>query len=207
MCGGCGGGGVVSTTPTGLRLQRDDLVVVARALKAVQRETAQEVQATKAAWRSVADGLPEHTASVPASLIRAAAHRATTMRNPGLLEERKALSLTGPASGISGLYRAYSSLAGRGWHMIGGALEEIERGRPAGARFARDNVALYIVSVYDAHFGLAQIGKRMLSAYAALGGPRAFGKSLTDAEVTRLANAYSEANDRLHPHPGVHLGS
>jgi hypothetical protein len=40
-----------------------------------------------------------------------------------------------------------------------------------------------------------------------LGGQAAFGTSLSPAEVHALANAYSEAADRLHPHVGVRLGS
>ncbi len=66
---------------------------------------------------------------------------------------------------------------------------------------------LYIESVYDGHFGLAQIGKNLLAGYQKLGGPAAFGTALTQAEVARLAAAYSEPAVRLHPHPGVKLGS
>ena len=75
------------------------------------------------------------------------------------------------------------------------------------ARFARANVALYIESVYDAHFSLAQIGKHLLAAYKTLGGGGAFGASLTPAEVDALARAYSEGQDRLYPHVGVRFGS
>ena len=68
-------------------------------------------------------------------------------------------------------------------------------------------MALYIESVYDAHFGLAQIGKKLLAGYRKLGGQAAFGAALTQGEVDALADAYSEATDRLHPHVGVRLGS
>ena len=61
--------------------------------------------------------------------------------------------------------------------------------------------------LYDAHFGLAQIGKQLLAGYKRLGGPAAFGSALSEAEVQQLADAYSEARDRLHPHSGVKLGS
>ena len=47
---------------------------------------------------------------------------------------------------------------------------QIEHGSPASARFARENVALYIESVYDGHFDLAQIGKKLPAAYRTLGG-------------------------------------
>ncbi len=54
-------------------------------------------------------------------------------------------------------------------------------------------MALYIESVYDAQFGIAQIGKKLLPAYEQLGGEGAFGASLTKAEAEQLAGAYSEA--------------
>ena len=111
------------------------------------------------------------------------------------------------APSLAGLFRAYSGLSTHGWQLIGAAIEQIEHGSPVAARFARANVALYIESVYDAHFGLAQVGKQLVAGYKTLGGASAFGPSLTQAEVDRLAGTYSEASDRLHPHPGVKLGS
>jgi hypothetical protein len=108
---------------------------------------------------------------------------------------------------MASLFRGYTLLSSRGWQMIGGAINQIEHGSPASARFARANVALYIESIYDAHFGLAQIGKKLLDAYTKLGGPAAFGSSLTEAEANRLAGIYSEAGDRLYPHAEVKLGS
>ena len=98
-------------------------------------------------------------------------------------------------------------LAALGWRMTGAAINQIQRGSPTEARFARKNVALYIESVYDAHFELAQLGKQLLDGYRALGGPKAFKGSLSQEEVDALARAYSEAADRLHPHVGVRLGS
>jgi hypothetical protein len=83
----------------------------------------------------------------------------------------------------------------------------MQEGSPAGARFARENVALYIESVYDAHFTLAHLGKQLLAGYRKVGGPTAFGATLTQAEIDQLAATYSEATDRLHPHAGVRLGS
>ena len=102
--------------------------------------------------------------------------------------------------------RSYALLCARGWKLLLASLAQIESGTPAAARFARANAPLYIESVYDAHFTLAQIGKKLLAGYDKLGGPRAFGAALTKAEVDGLAGAYSEASDRLHPHVGVRLG-
>ena len=78
---------------------------------------------------------------------------------------------------------------------------------PAAASFARANVALYIEAVYSAHLTLSQIRKALLAAYHKLGGPAAFGASLSDQEVQALARAYSEPADRLYPHVAVHLAS
>ena len=79
--------------------------------------------------------------------------------------------------------------------------------RTAAARFARKNVDLYIESVYDGHFELAQIAEKLHKDYENLGGAAAFGESLTPAEVNALAAAYSEASARLRPHVAVRLGS
>ena len=155
----------------------------------------------------MANGLPADTSAIPRASILAAAQSAAAVTLPAQLQEAQAATLTGPASGMAGLFRAYSGLSARGWQLIGAAIEQIEHGSPTSARFARENVALYIESVYDGHFDLAQIGKKLPAAYRTLGGPAAFGAALTQAEVDALARAYSEGNDRLHPHPGVRLGS
>lgn len=202
---GCGKAGS-SSTPAEQRLQREDLVAVARALKSAEGSVALEVAATKSAWRLTANGLPTSTAGARAP-VAAAAKDAARVVVPALLSEAQAVSLTGPASQLAGLFRTYTSLSARGWTLIGVALEEIEHGSPAAARFAGENVGLYIESVYDGHFGLAQIGKKLLDGYRKLGGADAFGAALTQGEVDALAHTYSEATDRLHPHVGIRLGS
>lgn len=202
---GCGGGR--KPTPRELALERADLVLVCRALSAVEQPVAGEVAATKAAWPLVVNGLPSGTSAVSSPAIALAAQRAAALKLPALFEEGEAASITGPGSSIAGLYRAFSLLATRGWQLIAAAAQEIEHGSPTAASFARANVALYIESVYDAHFGLAQIGKKLLDGYKKLGGPHGFGASLTQAEVDALAMTYSEARDRLRPHVRVRLGS
>jgi hypothetical protein len=205
---GCGCGGPGSTvTPAALALERQDLVAVSRTLSAAEPSLATEVAATKAAWPLVVNGLPADTAAIPPAAIHAAAQRAAALRVPALFQEQQSASLTGPGSSLASAFRNSSTLAARAWQLIGAAIAEIQHGSPAAARFARANVAVYIESVYDAHFSLAQIGKQLLAGYRKLGGSAAFGASLTQAEVDRLANAYSQANDRLHPHTGVQLGS
>jgi hypothetical protein len=115
--------------------------------------------------------------------------------------------LTGPGSSIAGLFRSYIGLASHGWQIIASSIDVIEHGSLAAAHFARANVALYIESVYDAHFAVAQIGKKVLDGYEKLGDGQAFGVALTRDEAEALADAYSEAMDRLHPHVAVRLGS
>jgi hypothetical protein len=206
VCAGCGGGGRTAS-PEELRLQRSDLVALSRALEDIRGPVASEVAATKLAWPLVANGLPSNTAAIARSPIDAAAQRAAGIRLPMLLQETQTAALTGPAAPLAGLVRSYVLLATRGWRLIGAAIDQIEQGSPASARFARQNVTLYIESVYDGHFTLAQIGKQLLAGYRKLGGAGAFGSALTQPEVDALASAYSEATDRLHPHVGSRLGS
>jgi hypothetical protein len=203
----CGGKGK-STTPAALKLQREDLVAVSRALKDVQAPIAREVAATKAAWPLIANGLPAEITTVSRSAqAQAATASAARLRLPALLGETQARTLTGPASQISGLVRSYALLSARGWKLLDAIFSQIESASPANARFARKNAPLYIESIYDAHFTLAQVGKKLLAGYEKLGGAGDFGNALTQAEVNSLAAAYSETSDRLHPHVGVRLGS
>jgi hypothetical protein len=205
IAAGCGGGKTPSQAE--LRLQREDLVAVSHALKSAEGPVASEVAATKQAWPLVANGLPAHPASGLHSPIAAATSSAAQIQVPALLQDAQAVALTGPASQLAGLFRSFTGLATRGWQLIGSSTQQIEHGSPAAARFARENLALYIESVYDGHFSLAQIGKKLHAGYAKLGGPAAFGDSLTQADVDSLADAYSEHANRLHPHVGVRLGS
>ena len=203
--GGCGGGAARARS-AGLRLQREDLVAVVRALQAAQGEAAAQTAAAKAAWRLVANGLPAQLDAIPPTITRVRV-RAVALRLPALFGETRARGLTGPGSALAGEYRSFVALAGTGWRQIEFALGRIRSGPPRAASFARANVALYIESVYDAHFTLAQMGKQLTRGYTQLGGGRAFGRSLTQAEVEALASAFSEARYRLHPHVGVRLGA
>jgi hypothetical protein len=202
---GCGG--KKAPSPAAVNLRREDLIVVSRALKSAERPVAAEVAAAKVAWPLVANGVPPGNTATAHPAIAAAAASAAKIKLPALLEEDQAASITGPASQLGGLLWTFDRLATRGWTLIGASLEQVEHGSPAGARFARENVGLYIESVYDGHFVLAQIGKQLRSGYSALGGPAAFGSALTQGEVDALAATYSEPSDRLYPHVGARLGS
>jgi hypothetical protein len=203
---GCGG---ASSTPAELRLQREDLVAVSRALASVERPVAIEVAAAKRAWPLIANGLPTAAGALARARVpvAGAATSAAHVPTPPALGEAQADSLTGAGAGLAGLFRNYIGLSTRGWTLTSAAVDQIEHGSPSDTRFARENVGLYIESVYDGHFDLAQIGKHLTDGYHRLGGPAAFGRALTQAEVDALADAYSEARVRLHPHVGVRLGS
>jgi hypothetical protein len=203
---GCGG---PHRSRAELRLEREDLLAVSRALKGVQSPIAAELAAAKRAWPYVVNGLPAGAQALASSRapVDAAAVRAAKIPTPPLMSEAEFVSLTGPGSPLAGLFRTYDGLVTRGWAQIAAAIAQIEHGTPVAARFARENVALYIESVYDGHFDLAQVDKKLIRSYRELGGPAEFGSALTQAEVDALANAYSEATARLHPHVGVRLGS
>jgi hypothetical protein len=204
---GCGSASRQST-PAALKLQREDLATASRALKRAAQPAAREVAATKAAWPLIANGLPADVSSVSdAPAFGRATLAAARLRMPVLFGEAQARSLAGPAAQLAGLFRSYVLLSARGWKLLGAQLAQIESGSPAAARFASENAPLYIESIYDGHFTLAQIGKKLLAAYDKLGGAAAFGAALTRAEVDALARAYSEDSDRLHPHVAVRVGS
>lgn len=203
---GCGGSGGTSS-PDSLGLQREDLAAVSRALSVAEPSVAAEVAATRAAWPLVANGLPAAGTAIALAPIDAAEASAAKIQTPALLQEPQAAALTGPASQLAGLFRSFSTLAAIGWKLTGGAIDQIEHGSSAAARFARANVGLYIESIYDGHFEIAQLGKQLRDAYRALGGPRAFASALSQGAVDALALAYSEPAERLHPHVEVRLGS
>lgn len=203
---GCGG---PHRSQAELRLEREDLVAVSRALKTTEAPVAAELAAAKRAWPLVVNGLPSEAGALARAHAPIAAARmsAAKVPLPPLTSEARAVSLTGPGSPLAGLFRTYLGLSTRGWTLIEAAIDQIEHGSPADARFARENVGLYIESVYDGHFDLAQVGKHLTDGYRKLGGEAAFGSALTQAEVGQLASAYSEATARLHPHVGIRLGS
>jgi hypothetical protein len=202
----CGSGGA-TLTPAALRLQREDFVSVARALSSASPSVGQEVAAAKGAWPLIANGLPADAGELPKAPVASAGKAAASVVLPPVFAEANAAALTGSGARIAGMFRNFRGLTNPGWKLISAAIAQIEHGSAAASRFARANVGLYIESVYDGHFSLAQIGKQLTDGYSKLGGPAAFGASLTQQEVDRLASAYSEAKNRLHPHVGVRVGS
>jgi hypothetical protein len=204
---GCGGKSSLAATPAAEKLQREDLVAVSRSLRQAESSVEHELAAARIAWPQVANGLPARIAPASRLALANASKAARAIVVPPLMGKEQARTLTGPAAGIAGLFRPFGRLTERGWTLTGSAADEITGGKPASARFARENVALYIDSVYDGHFYASLIGKSLLKGYTQLGGPAAFGGTLDEAEVQALARTYSPATEQLHPHPGVKLGS
>jgi len=195
-----------ASAPALVKLQREDLVAVSRGLRQAEASAAREMAAARIAWPLVANGLPANIPPATRTALAAATAAARAIVIPPLESKPRSRSLTGSAAGIAGLFQAYSGLTERGWTLTAAAAGEIAGGSPAAARFARENVALYIDAVYDGHFDGGLIGKSLLRGYTSLGGAAAFGGTLSEAEVQALARAYSPATEQLHPHPGVQLG-
>jgi hypothetical protein len=206
---GCGGQahGRAGGNPLAERVWREDFLLAARALRHTEASVAIEVAAAKSAWPLIVDGLPARALPTTLAHVAEAQARARAVAMPALFTEERSRELTGPGAGIAGQFRFFAELAGRGWTMTRAAIETTERGPPTAAGFARANVALYIESLYDAHFALGQIDKNLLKGYRRLGGEAAFGASFTQREVDALAGAFSPATDQLQPHAGVRLGS
>jgi hypothetical protein len=174
-------------------------VQVSNGLRSAEGAVQREVVASRSAWPLIAGGLPQ---ALPAGLhgaVGAASAGAKALPEPPFM--RNAGRLTGPAAGIAGLYESYERLAERGWRLTEASIDAIVSGTPEVASFERENSSLYIDAIYDGHFDLSLVGKDLTSAYELLGGPRAFGATLTQSEIDALAAAYSIPAVRLEPHP------
>ncbi len=177
------------------------------ALAAVAPQVEAEVAATKAAWPAILGGVKGRPTAGTRAKVRLAAQRAAQLRLPALLTEDGSAQLTGPASPLANRFRSFQTLGSRSWQLLESSLEEIERGSHSEASFARENLPLYIESIYDAHFTLSETGKQLLAAYKTLGAAKTFGGSLTPSEVQQLADRYSKERDELSPKERVKLGT
>jgi hypothetical protein len=208
MLTGCGGTSRLNaSSPAAQRLQREDLLAVSRALRQAAGSAQREMAAARIAWPLIAEGLPTPIPPAIRPAVLTASRMARAIVVPAPVSRTQARLLTGPAAGIAGEFAAFNRLTERGWTLTSAAAGEITSGPPAAAAFARENVALYIDSIYDGHFDAALIGKSLLAGYRLLGGEKAFGRTLSQAEVDALASAYSPATERLYPHPKVKLAS
>ncbi len=168
---------------------------LAHTLRQLQTPAAGEVAAARAAWPSLAGGLPRAVAPALRMEVATAAHRAAALALPADITTEG--SITGPAVGLAGMLKSYVRLTQRGWQYLAAA----GTASKAAARFLHANAPLYIYCVYDGHYHLSLVGKALQSAYRKLGGAPAFGASLTESRVEALARFYSIPSVRLEPHP------
>ncbi len=182
---------------------------VSEELRGLQSPVAREVRASRAVWPSIYNGLPAKVGSSLRTGVSAASELAGSLPAPRFMADTA--TITGPASGIASLYEDYDRLAERGWRLTETTVAAIAAGKPAVVRFVRANSPLYIDSIYDAHFYLSTIGKRVLAGYERLAkrgehedgtGARAFAARLTPAQVASLTRSYSKPGALLEPHPG-----
>lgn len=169
-------------------------------LHALEKPVRRELAASRVAWVAIADGIPAMPSSALQRAVAAASTAARALPEPRFMTHVN--MLTGPASGIAGLYESFSALTSRGWRLTETGIAAILHGAPAVASFARGNSSLYIDAIYDGHFNLSLLGKSLLSGYEKLGGAATFGVSLPQSEMAALAAAYSIPAVRLEPHPG-----
>jgi hypothetical protein len=192
-------------------------VLLAHTLRQLQAPTTGEARAARAAWPSLASGLPREVAPTLHSAVAVAERRAAALTLPAAVTAEG--SVTGPAAQLAGMLKSYVRLSQRGWQQLTAALDPRagialahpgaharpsapgDGGSAAATRFLRANAPLYIYCVYDGHYDLSLLGTALQSAYRKLGGAPAFGGSLTRSQVEALARAYSIAAVRLEPHP------
>lgn len=202
---GCGRHKVA--TPAEAKLENEDFVAVTAALAAAVPRVEAEVAAAKDAWPAILGGVKRRPSAGTRAKVRLAAERSAQLPLPALLSEEGSAQLTGPASPLASRFRSFRMLDSRSWQLLESSLEQIEHGSHSQADFARRNLPLYIESIYDAHFALAETGKQLLAAYKKLGGEKSFGASLTASQIRQLADRYSKERDELSPKEQVKLGS
>ncbi len=203
---GCGSGSSShAQSSRELALERTQFEQVSSQLSGLEAASKREAAASRMAWPSIANGLPQALESGLRTAVSAANARAKALPEPSFLANAR--KLTGPASGIADIYENYEQLAQRGWSLSDAAVQTISSARAstgslaAQASFERGNSPLYIDAIYDAHFDLSLLGKSLTGGYEKLGGPEAFGAALTQAQVNALAEVYSIPGVRLEPHP------
>lgn len=203
------GSGEASISRREYALERAQFVQVADELREVQAYVHREVATSRAVWPLIYNGLPRRMSTRLQAGVRAASGLAGALPAPRFMSRQ--FNLTGPASGIAGLYEDYDRLAERGWRLTETGVSGIVSGPVSVARFVRANSSLYIDAIYDGHFDLSLIAKKLLAGYEKLAnvgeerkfaGIGGFGSRLTESDVAALAAAYSIPAVRLEPHPG-----
>jgi len=163
------------------------------ALQRLESPVRAEVSAARAVWPALAGGLQSPSAPAGREALARSRARAEAIALPAFVLTEG--GLTGPAASVGGLLKSSATLMRRGWQFLAAA------SRTGRASFLRANSGLYVYCVYDGHYELSVLGKKLQTAYRKLGGGRAFGAALTPAAVEALALAYSPTATRLQPHP------
>ena len=203
-CGESGAQGASTSAPAlrRLALERADLATVAHGLLAAEPSIQREVLAARAAWPGIVQGLPLVVSAQSRALMFAGMRRSEEFATPRFISI--AGQLTGESAATAGLLLSYEQLSQQGWRMTLAAAGHLNghSALPAGTlAFLRTNAALYIGCLYDAHYNLSVIGKKMSAAYAKLGGPMGFGAALPASLMAQIAAFYSPYVARLGPKP------
>ena len=165
-----------------LALERAQFEQVTSQLGTIEPAMKREVAASRVAWPSIAGGLPQSLESGLHIAVSTANANARALPEPPFLPS--ASKLTGPASGIAGIYENYEQLAQRGWNLTEAAVQMIASAGSAttnatatsanaAARQASSEPtrALYRRHLrWPLHFSL--LGKSLMSGYEKLGGAR-----------------------------------
>jgi hypothetical protein len=187
-----------SHTPAELALQRSQLALLSHQLLTLETYVRREAAASRKAWHVLAKGMPRRPTASLAMQASAASAAASAISIPTLVEARH--QLIGPAERIASLFHDFVLLSQGGWSHVVQTAASLRNGRKRSAEFERVNAGLYIESIYDGNFDASLIGGHVLDSYERLGAQHAFGRSLTPAEVSSIATAYSPQAELLTPH-------
>ena len=122
-CGSGSGSSFHAQSSRELALERAQFEQVSSQLSGLEAAVKREVAASRVAWPSIAGGLPQALGSGLRTAVSAANTRAKALPEPSFLANAR--KLTGPASGIAGIYENYEQLAQRGWNLTEAAVQTI----------------------------------------------------------------------------------
>ncbi len=193
------------TSPTQVVLASADLVAAARLFGNSEPAIDREVQAARAAWPYIYQGLPARPSSRLRELLRRADEAAQAISVPERVPHAVTDPVLEPAAAPIATLENFNKLVKQSWAQLRAGTEP--GADPRAERFLRENSGLYVGSIYDAHEQLGQTGKKLEDGYRELGGPDEFAGSLRQQEVEQLAATYSEQNIFLFPAVAPELGA
>jgi len=212
--GACGSSETTSSTTatsakapsaTKVALASADLVAAARLFGNSEPAVEHEVQAARAVWPFIYEGLPAHPSPRLRELLRNADAAAQAIHVSETVPHQLTNPLLEPAAAPIQSLVTFNTLVKQSWAQLRAGAEL--SGRPGAQRFVRENSGLYVGSIYDAHEQLGQTGRKLEDGYRELGGPNEFAGALRSQEIEQLAASYSEQNIRLFPQVAAELGA